>query len=303
METLCFLIVSEVSTNKINICSNYSIIFLSSMDNSPQLYSHSPSTALEYTIYGQGNYTLICFHGFGQSYQEFQHLSSLLPTHRILSINLLFHGRSHRSSDSKYLTHKEWKEILNGLLDYLKISTFSVIGYSMGGRYTTSTIHSFSNRIDHCFLVAPDGIVKRSTYEFATFPLGSEQLFRFFMENPKTFFTFLNLIEKTKLFNQWTINFSRSQLRDEEQRKRVYKSWIALRKFRLPQAKLVELINTASFQTTLIFGKYDNIIQPKRHLHFFNKLKKPKVIILDTGHSKLLHESFSKVSRLLNRQN
>ena len=273
------------------------------MNISPKLYQHSSSIQLEYAVYGQGKQTLVCYHGFGQNYEEFEKLSSMLPNYRVVSLNLLFHGKSNRTASTKYLTHLEWKETLNGLLDELNISRFSVLGYSMGGRYVASTIHSFTERIDHCFLIAPDGIVKRSSYEFATFPFGSEQLFRFFMQNPKPFFIFLSILEKTRLFNQWTINFSRAQLRDEAQRNRIYKAWITLRRFRLRQRQLIQLINTASFQTTVLFGKFDNIIQPKRHLLFLNKLEKAKVFILETGHTKLLYESFSNVSEILNSNN
>ncbi|SMD32938.1 Pimeloyl-ACP methyl ester carboxylesterase [Reichenbachiella faecimaris] len=269
------------------------------MSKTPKLYTFSNSIRLEYMAYGYGKKTLICFHGFGQNYQVFEKLATELNGYQVIGINLFFHGKSDRTSGTKYLSHEEWKKILNGFLHELGINNFSVFGYSMGGRYVASTIQSFSDRIDHCFFIAPDGIVKRSAYEFATFPLGSEQLFGFFMRNPKPFFTFLYLIEQTRLFNQWTINFSRSQLRDKGQRMKVYKSWVMLRKFRLSQKTLIKLLNTAPFQSAFIFGKYDNIIQPKRHFHFLSQLKKAKVTILDTGHTKLLNESFSKIADFL----
>ena len=271
------------------------------MNNSPQLYTHSPSIQLEYALFGEGKKKLVCFHGFGQNLMVFKDLSTKLGNHQIVSINLFFHGKSDRKGGKKYLYQNEWKNIFDGFLNHLKIDRFSVLGYSLGGRYTTSTLKSFENQIDHCILIAPDGIVKRSSYEFATFPLGSEQLFGFFMRNPKPFFFFLNLLEKTKMFNQWTIDFSRAQLQDKEQRMRVYHSWITLRKFRMRQHELLNKINIGNFQTTVIFGKYDKIIQPKRHFHFLNQIQKAKVIILDTGHTKLLNESFAEVSDVLNK--
>ncbi|WP_422360065.1 alpha/beta fold hydrolase [Reichenbachiella sp.] len=271
------------------------------MNHSPQLYTYSSSIQLEYALFGKGVKKLVCFHGFGQNLMVFNDLSTKLDDHQIVSINLLFHGKSRRQEGPKYLHQNEWKDIFDGFLNHLKINHFSVLGYSLGGRYTASTLKSFENRIDHCILIAPDGIVKRSSYEFATFPLGSEQLFGFFMKNPKPFFIFLSLIEKTKLFNQWTIDFSRAQLQDEEQRMRVYHSWITLRKFRMRQLELIKRINAGNFQSTVIFGKYDKIIQPKRHFYFLNQIPKAKVIILDTGHTKLLNESFAEVSDVLNK--
>ncbi|WP_420582996.1 alpha/beta fold hydrolase [Reichenbachiella sp.] len=271
------------------------------MNNSHQLYIHSPSIQLEYLCFGEGEKTLVCFHGFGQNLMVFKDLSLMLSNYQVVSLNLFFHGKSDRKGGLKYLYQKEWKTIFDGFLHHLKIDRFSILGYSLGGRYTTSTLKSFEECIDHCILIAPDGIVKRSSYEFATFPLGSEQIFGFFMRNPKPFFTFLTLLEKTKLFNQWTIDFSRAQLQDKDQRMRVYHSWITLRKFRIRLAELIDKINSGTFQTTVIFGQYDKIIQPKRHFYFLNQIPKAKVIILDTGHTKLLNESFVKVSDVLKK--
>lgn len=186
------------------------------------------------------------------------------------------------------------------MLNQLKITKFSLLGYSMGGRYVISSLYAFSDRVQHCFLIAPDGVVKRGSYELATFPYGMQQLFKFFMRNPSPFFTFLNVVEKTRIVDPWTIKFSRSQLKDPRQREMVLKSWITLKRLRLKQNELVSLINKPSFSSVFIFGKHDRIIQPKRHFHFLNKLQNTKVFILDTGHAKLLHASFSKIAELLN---
>ncbi|MEP1780174.1 alpha/beta hydrolase [Reichenbachiella sp.] len=301
METFGILRVSEVSTNKNQICSKNSGIFLSAMNVSPQLYKFPPDLQLEYMLYGVGKKFLICFHGFGQDHSVFEGLTPELPDYQIISINLLFHGKSDRNHAPKYLRHSEWKNILKGLLDELGIQRFSVLGYSMGGRYLASTLLSFRECIEHCIFIAPDGIVKRMSYEFATFSLGPQQLFRYFMNNPRPFFFFLNIIERTRLMNPWTIKFSRSQLKDPKQRYMVLRSWITLKKLRVRQNKLVAIINEVKFSTTFIFGKYDLIIAPKRHFKFLNKLQNTKVIILDTGHSNLVNESIPKISQQLNR--
>ena len=269
------------------------------MNKSTELYQFSPDVQLEYVVYGRGEKTLICFHGFGQNQLVFKELESNLSEYRTISVNLFFHGKSTWTSKNKYLSHSEWKKILSSLLEHLNISRFSILGYSMGGRYTASTIHSFSDRIDHCFFIAPDGIVKRRSYEFATFPLGSQQLFSYFMNNPKPFFVFLNLLEKTRLLNPWTIKFSRSQLNDESQRLRVLRCWIALKYLRLRQSELVKCINDSKFQTHIIFGKYDRIIIPERHQNFFNQLNTASVSIIESPHHELIDDSIDIVKRAL----
>lgn len=299
METLSILIVSEVSTNKIQFCSKKSGIFLSPMSKKTRLYQFSPQIQLEYMIYGQGTRHLICFHGFGQNFTVFKDLEGHLADYLIISINLLFHGQSKRDAMPKYLVHDEWQEIFSGLLDELNIEKFSILAYSLGGRYAASTLFAFSGRIDHCILVAPDGIVKRFWYELSTTPYGPEQLFRFFMKNPAPFFMFLNFLEKFRLMNVWTIRFSRSQLIEPEQRDMVLHSWITLRKLRLSQKKLAALINSSSFRAAFIFGKHDSIIRHRQHLSFLNQLQNAKVFNLEAGHAKLLNEAFKEIGILL----
>ncbi|MEO9967380.1 MAG: alpha/beta hydrolase [Reichenbachiella sp.] len=265
------------------------------MNNFSQLYKIDSGLQLEFTSHGNGDRCLICFHGFGQDFSVFDPLHDLLPDFRVVSLNLLFHGQSNRTSEEKYLRHEEWQKMFNGFLDHLRIKRFSIVGYSMGARYVSSTIHSFANRIDHCIFIAPDGVVNRRSYVLATFPWGPEQLFRYFMKNPRPFFAFLDLAEKIKLINPWTIKFSRNQLKDPAIRRRVLQSWVTLKKLRLKQKALVELLNGSNYQTTFYFGKYDSIIAYDRHLHFLNQLRNNKVIILDTGHTQLLHESFTTI--------
>ncbi|UXX79520.1 alpha/beta hydrolase [Reichenbachiella carrageenanivorans] len=269
------------------------------MKKTQHLFKYSPEFQLDYLQYGQGNQRLICFHGFGQEATIFEELSSQLTDYQIISIHLLFHGQSDRTHSSTYLQHKEWKAVLAGLLDHLNISRFSVLGYSMGGRYTISTIYAFANRVDHCLLIAPDGIVKRMSYELATFPYGPQQLFSYFMYHPKSFFSFLDLIEKTKLINPWTVKFSRSQLKEDAQRHRVFKSWITLKKLRLKQKALIALINKEKFKTHLIFGRYDRIIIPEHHQNFCDQLPSTQVSIIESAHHDLITHATDTIKQAL----
>ncbi len=271
------------------------------MNKSPQLYQFSPDLQLEYAVYGVGTGFLVCFHGFGQDLSIFKSLEKQLHDHQIISINLFFHGNSTRINAPKYLTHGEWKAVFGDFLNYMGIDRFSLVGYSLGGRYVASLLKSFSERIDHCILIAPDGVVKRFYYELVTFPFGFQHLFRFLMKNPRLIFLFLHFLERYKFVNPSAIKLSRSQLKEARQRDMVVRSWITLKKLRLPQRQLVAVVNNnQSFSITFIFGKHDSVIDPKKHFYFLSKLKKKKVFVLGTGHATLPHESVSTISKQLN---
>jgi pimeloyl-ACP methyl ester carboxylesterase len=228
-------------------------------------------------------------------------MSTALPSYRIISVNLFFHGGSQRNHPQKYLKHDEWKFIFTGFLEHIKVEKFSILGYSLGGRYVISTMYSFSEQIAHCILIASDGIVKRFWYEFATSPTVPEFLFRYFMGNPKPFFQLMDLLEKSRLMNPSTIKFARTQLRNEEKREQVFQSWVTLKKLRLPLRNLIPLINSKQFSTTIIFGEYDRIINQKNHSTFLKKLETASISIVESSHHEMINSSLSEIKKALSQ--
>ena len=269
------------------------------MPDTTNLFEPNAQVHLEYYRYGAGEKALICFHGFGQEGYVFEPLTETLSDYTLYCVNLFFHGKSIRNNQIKYLEHSEWKQIFKAFLNQNGINRFSLLGYSLGGRYAASTLRSFGDQVDHFILIAADGLVKRFWYEFATTPIGLEQLFHFLMKNPKPFFIFLDFLERFNLMNSSTIKFSRTQLKDEKRRMLVYRSWVTLKKLRLKQAKLIQLINDSQFDTKIIFGEYDRVIDHRQHRSFIDKLA-GQVIIIPSSHHELITNSQSEIAKILN---
>ncbi|MCV9385617.1 alpha/beta fold hydrolase [Reichenbachiella ulvae] len=257
---------------------------------SVELYPHPSGAQLEYQTFGRGKNYLICFHGFAQDGNSFKFLEDQLEgQYTIIAVRLFYHGSSSRADNVQmYLKIPEWKEIFSDFLSFLKIEQFSILAYSMGGRFAISTFYSFSNQIDHLILGAADGIIRRFWYEFATFPVGLRQLFHYLMINPKPFFAVLHFLSSIKVMNKSVIKFATTQLQKKEQRLLVYQTWVAFKHFRVPQAELIELLNDSTCQSLIIFGKKDRIIDPKAHTAFLSGLTHSEVHVLDHGHNKLL---------------
>lgn len=272
------------------------------MNHSSKAYIHNDGTIVHYDLYGSGDSTLICFHGFGQRAKVFNPLALQLNNFRIISIDLFFHGESQRKSDRKYLKHKEWQSIFKGLLTQESVLRFSLLGYSMGGRYTISCLLSFQDRIDRVILIAPDGIIKRFWFEFATMPIGPAQLFSQFMHNPKPFFRFLSFLERTKLMNATTLKFARSQLKNDTQRLQVLNCWIMLRYLEIAPSQLSKLLDLTPKQSLVIFGANDKVIDHKQHQKFFRLLHQSRVKIINARHHDMVDQSIGLLVSELNKE-
>lgn len=262
-------------------------------------FRDSTDNVLEYGCYGEGELKLVYFPGFGESFESVKNLASRLEKYTVIGINLYGVGSSIRTANAKYLSHEEWQLTFSELLDHLKINRFSVLGFSLGGRFSVSTFRSFNERMDVLILAAPDGIVKRFTYQLSTFPVFFQQLFYMLMKNPKPYFILVHVLQKLKLINPYVANFSMVHMNSEFNRMLVYSSWVMFKHLRLKQKRLTQIMNESNCRCTLIFGEKDKIISPRRHLEFLAKLKNSSVIILPFGHNKLVDNAGDEISQLL----
>lgn len=264
-----------------------------------QLFEDQGGNQLEFCVYGSGNLYLFCFPGFGESYEVFENLSNQLQDYTIVGVNLFFVGRSRRVSSSKYLEHEEWAASFGELLVGLNIDRFSVLGFSLGGRFAISTFSAFEEKMDHLILVAADGIIPRRTYELATYPIGCQQLFYGLMKRPSFFFIVLDILKVVGLLNSFTYKFAQSQLKHESARMRVYNSWVTFKLMRLPRLELIKRLNNSSCHSAIVFGEKDKIISPKKHWNFLNQLSKTSINILPFGHNKLVDNSIEVIKKHL----
>ncbi|KGR88806.1 esterase [Ureibacillus massiliensis 4400831 = CIP 108448 = CCUG 49529] len=97
--------------------------------------------------------TLILLHGFTGSVATWEPIAALLPTDiRIIAIDLLGHGKTDAPSNpSRYLMEEQVKD-LEDVFSALDLKTFSLLGYSMGGRVALSYAEAYPGRIKQLIL-------------------------------------------------------------------------------------------------------------------------------------------------------
>lgn len=263
------------------------------------LFLKSPHGQLNYQQYGDGEKILLVFHGFGQNHAMAVPLVELLKDkYTIYSFDLPYHGESLWDEKEVLLTKNKVREIFSHWFVENGIKDFSVLGYSMGGKFALSLTESFPNEVQRLILIAPDGLHKSPWYQIATsFPL--KYLFKHIIQYPSFFFRLTNLISKTALIPTKLIHFSESQMETVELRKQVYFTWMNFQKLYTNRKALKLLTNEYDVTIYLILGKKDRVINPKRIKSFVKDIEQIKLDVLPSGHGFLVQASIPLLRKYL----
>lgn len=247
---------------------------------------------LGYLQVGNGPEHLLLFHGFGQNHTAFNALARELDTKFTLyCFDLFFHGKSQWPHNETPLSKVYWKEILSQFLDEKAIVNFSLLGFSLGGKFVLASIEAFPSRISSVYLLAPDGIKKNIWYNLATYPAPLRWLFKSMVVKPGRFQTIVKGARKLNLIDRGIIKFAESQMNTEEQRKRVYYSWVVFRKLKFDLDKIASMVNSNSINLCLFVGQFDKMITAKNMDRLLKRIPDHHFQVLPTGHNGLIKKS------------
>ncbi|WP_299819608.1 alpha/beta hydrolase [uncultured Pontibacter sp.] len=254
---------------------------------------------LHYRVIGHGTRVLLAFHGYGQSSSYYQSMERALGSdYTIYAFDLFFHGSSTLHKNDLPLTKPLLKDFILHFLDKYKVERFSLMGFSMGGKFALTLVETMPERIEELFLIAPDGIKTSFWYNIATYPGWLQQLFKRTVVKPDIFFGLLRMLDKYNMVHKSLIRFAHYQMDSTAKRLRVYRSWVGFRELNFDIRQIVKLLNINKVPVTMFLGEYDQIISPKRVGVFVNALDQGELVVLKAGHSNLL----SDVADLLHRK-
>jgi len=247
---------------------------------------------LHYITAGDGDESLLFFHGFGQDHTIYLPLiQALAKSYRIFIFDLYFHGQSVWAQAEKPLEKGVWKNTMAQFLGENNVKEFSLVGFSLGGKFALATVEAYPDRVKKLFLLAPDGIKTSFWYSMATYPLPLRKFFRGMINSYNRFLTLANILNKLKLVDKGLVRFADFQMGTEEKRKRVYYSWVVFRHLTFNIRKIAGLINDHDIQTIVIVGRYDKVIVPENMKKFLSYLKSSDFHVLESGHGGLIYQS------------
>ncbi|TXK51582.1 alpha/beta hydrolase [Pontibacter qinzhouensis] len=254
---------------------------------------------LHYRVLGRGSKAMLAFHGYGQTSAYFLPMEQALgEEYTIFAFDLFFHGKSSLRKSNSPLTKEHLHELVGRLLEQEGINRFSLMGYSMGGKFALALVEQMSEKLNELHLIAPDGIQTSFWYNMATYPGWMQQLFKRTVLKPAPFFRFLKVMHRLKLVSKGLLRFARHQMDTRQRRLRVYRSWIGFKYLRFDNKAIIEKLNQQQVPVTVYLGQFDKVIAPKRFEAFVQALDKGKLKVLQTGHTHLLQE----VAKLLRQQ-
>jgi len=97
--------------------------------------------------------TCVFLHGFTGSTKTWEEVIRKMPNHvRAVAVDLTGHGLTESPAEpSRYETAQQVED-LEALFDHLQLSTFTLVGYSMGGRIALSYSLAHPQRVNQLFL-------------------------------------------------------------------------------------------------------------------------------------------------------
>lgn len=249
------------------------------------------SSKLHYRVLGHGPRALLAFHGYGQESHYYDVMARVLhPEYTIYAVDLFFHGKSTLSKADQPLKKEKLQEFIQALLAKEGLERFSVMAFSMGGKFALTVLEKFHAHMDELYLIAPDGIKTHLLYNVATYPGWLQGLFKRIVLRPTRFLQTLHWLERKRVVDPSLLKFANWQMNSPEKRFRVYRSWTAFRNLTFDIRRVVQLLNQSHLQVTIFLGKYDNIISQRRLQVFLNALQNHNLVVLQTGHTYLLQD-------------
>ena len=260
------------------------------------------SLKIAYRIYGDGDETIVAFHGFGHPKEDLGFLiNHISPHQRLIAVDVPGHGESffHPKREKKSpITKEEWKNLITLLCQKEGIETFHLCGYSLGGRMSLVTLEVLPEKIISVTLFSPDGLMKSKLYKFGNeFGLG-KKLLHFALAHSKLAVKLVELTGKLRLVPMTKVSFVKYQLENHDRLSRVKTVWSAL-SLCWPDFDKIFNPNFSVKRIIIAFGKHDPIIPPSHGKALSSYMNDYPIIteLLPMGHRTLKKEGVEYLTK------
>lgn len=244
---------------------------------------------LHYQKIGKSDKILLAFHGMGQDFSCFQKFAQTFDNqYTTYLFDLPFHGKSRLNETT--ITKEVWKEYIDKFLQENQIQKFSIISFSMGGRFALATIEAFSQKIENIYLLAPDGITKNLFYAGATQFNFTRNIFIKMLENNHKFHGFADFLVRMGIVHESVLKFAKIMVDTPVKYEQLYKSWIGFRYLKFDIKKIAQLINNQGIIVKVFIGKHDKLLTINHVFPLTKRLKNAELIILEATHGRLVEK-------------
>lgn len=233
--------------------------------------------------FGSGKRLLIALHGFGDRASLFQSLEEALsPYYTVYAIDLPYHGltRWHKS----FFTKTDIANLIRLIAKQEQQESFSLMGYSFGGRIVQTLLFEFVEWLEHVYLIAPDGIQTKWMFNLTLMPNWLRLVTKNLLREPHWFMRFLEIVYRRGLISKFIHDFAYNHIKTEERRERIFCTWISLNDFANNPKKVKKLLADSRLPVDLYFGRRDEVIPVSAGEWLSKDLENVHLHILEEGH-------------------
>ncbi|MBS0000883.1 MAG: alpha/beta hydrolase [Cyclobacteriaceae bacterium] len=244
------------------------------------------------SVTGNGSRKIIAFHGFGQDNSVFRIFHKITDhSYQLHSFDLPFHGKSSMPIRKGGLDKDQFRDFFLDYFQSTAISSFTLIGFSIGAKFALNLVHFFPERIDRLILIAPDGLKINFWYHMATNTWFSRHVFRYFMQHPVIFMKFADMLTVTRLIHPSVSRFAKSQMEDDRIRQLIYDSWVNYRTLNLDIRDMGKVIDRHRIPVEIFLGEKDRVISADAVKPLIREFHHVKVHMLPVGHTRLIEDT------------
>ena len=242
---------------------------------------------LHYQVFGSGPEKVVAFHGFSRTsndyavYHDFCH-----SKYTIYAVDLFYHGKSKMDGRKLRAFSKEGlRDLLADFYAHLCLERFSVIGYSMGGRIALFTLEQFAPRLNHLYLLAPDGLKNNFWHWLVTSTKTGKAIYGFTIKNSGWVGKVAHAGIKMKVLPPKIDKFLALNFGTAGARLRVYRVWKLYQHINFDHDELSKIVQSEKLKIDLVIGKKDPVIAPALCRSFQKTIgKNCDLHVIDAGH-------------------
>ncbi|PWJ34162.1 alpha/beta fold hydrolase [Sediminitomix flava] len=249
----------------------------------PENYLKTPYGNVEYIKYGSGEKLLICLHGFGDKAQLYQVLkSSLSEKYTVYAISLPYHGKTRWNR--KFFSKNDLIKLFLAISKMEKKKSFSLMGYSMGGRISLSLIQRILPRLEEVYLLAPDGVKTHPLYDINALPRVLIILLKALMRLPWLFFKIVDFVYEKNWISKFLYDFTCNHFGHKSQRQRFFNMHKTMRAFKPDLIGIKKGLNEYKIPVHLFYGRRDEVVLLEGAHILSEGIQNCTIDILDKGH-------------------
>ncbi|MBO0937177.1 alpha/beta hydrolase [Fibrella sp. HMF5335] len=239
--------------------------------------------------YGSGPIIWLAFHGIGQDAQAMAPFGEqLVHTHTIYSIDLPYHGQNRLADWPASITKSYWQSLVAHFLTQQGIDRFSVVGFSMGGRFALVTADLFAPQLDELILIAPDGITEDPWFRAATGTVPGRWLLHFFLDNTRFFTRLGHGLVRLGVLNAGLMRFVEATMQTPKQRQQIEQSWVGFRHLTINIPALADGLRANKVRVWLFLGQFDAVLPMSHTRPLLRALPETQKVVLASGHTSLV---------------